>query len=94
MGAVKGKAKKGAMTRPLSPADQADAAALDTAVGMMIGVLEEWDYSRPISSLNRADLRKLATAAVSGFVLEQVKQHENAADAAWDDPIFAVGLVG
>ncbi|WP_313349812.1 hypothetical protein [Paracoccus sp. (in: a-proteobacteria)] len=93
MGVVRAKVKKGAVQRPLSPADQKDTAALDAAVSMMIGILETWDHSRPIASLNRADLRKLAVAACSGFILEQIKQHK-AMDAAWDDPIFAAALVG
>lgn len=49
---------------------------------MMIGVLEAWDYSRPLASLNRADLTKLAAAAVSGFVNERSKHREV---AWWDD---------
>lgn len=85
MGVVKGKAKKGAVTRPLSPADQSDAAALEASIGMMIGVLEAWDYSRPLASLNRADLGKLATAAISGFVI--AKQSEDVSGAWWDDLI-------
>lgn len=74
--------KKEALQRPLPPADQADAAALNAAVTKMIGVLETWDYSRPLSSLNRADLHKLAVAAVSGFVIER-SQHEE--PAWWDE---------
>lgn len=31
--------------------------------------LTGWDYTRPVSSLNRDDLRKLATAAITGWVL-------------------------
>ena len=79
------------MQRPLPPADQADTAALEAAVKMMIGVLETWDYSRPLSSLNRADLHKLAVAAVSGFVIER-SQHQEI--AWWDDPNIAVHIAG
>ena len=76
--------KKGERQLPLSPADQADAAALEAAVSMMIGVLEAWDYSRPLSSLNRADLHKLAVAAVGGFVNERTQHREV---AWWSDLI-------
>lgn len=74
--------KKGVQQHPPSPADQSDAAALEASVSMMIGVLETWNYSRPLSSLNRADLTKLAAAAVSGFVIERSKHGEV---AWWDD---------
>lgn len=85
--------KKGAAQLPPSPADEADNAALDAAVNMMIGVLETWSPSRPLSSLNRADLSKLAVAAISGFVLEQHRQSERIAQS-WDDPIFAAVFAG
>lgn len=53
----------------LSPADQADAAGIDRAVSEMIeNVLNGWDHSRPLGSLTRADLRRLATHAVIGFI--------------------------
>lgn len=83
--------KKEALQRPLPPADQADAAALNAAVTQMIGVLEAWDYSRPLSSLNRADLQKLAVAAVSGFVIER-SQHQEV--AWWDDLNIDVLIAG
>ncbi len=55
---------------PPSPADQADAQGLDRAVEAMIqDVLSGWDHTRPLGSLTRADLRKLATHAVIGFIL-------------------------
>ncbi len=75
MGAVKGKRRvKGPRKRPPSPADEADAQALDRAVERMIqDVLEHWDHSRPIASLNRDDLNKLATAAITGWILERAK---------------------
>lgn len=83
--------KERVQQHPPSPADQADAAALEASVSMMIGVLEAWDYSRPLSSLNRADLRKLAVAAVSGFVTERSK-HEQI--AWWDELNIAVHIAG
>ena len=56
--------------RPPSPADEADALGLDRAVENMIQqVLSGWDHTRPLGSLTRGDLRKLATAAVIGFIL-------------------------
>lgn len=87
------KAKKGAVQRPLSPADQIDSAALDAAVNNMIGILETWDFSRPLASLNRADLRKIAVAAVSGFILEQVSQQKRT-DFQWDDLNIGAAFVG
>ena len=71
MGAVT-KSKKGAQKRPPSAADEADAQALDRAVQAMIeGPLSKWDHTRPLGSLNRADLRKLAIACLTGWVLQR-----------------------
>ena len=71
MGAVT-KRKKGAQSAPPSPADEADAQALDRAVQTMIdGPLSSWDHTRPLGSLNRADLRKLAIACLTGWVLQR-----------------------
>lgn len=64
--------KKGAQKRPPSAADQADALALDHAVQTMIeGPLSNWDHTRPLGSLNRDDLRKLAIACLTGWVLQR-----------------------
>jgi hypothetical protein len=64
--------KKGAPKRALSPADEADAKALDHAVQTMIeGPLSTWDHTRPLGSLNKADLRKLAMACITGWVLQR-----------------------
>jgi hypothetical protein len=69
--------------RPLSPADEADAKALDRAVETMIQqVLSGWDHTRPLGSLTRGDLRKIATASVIGFILGK---HE------WDEQFRASG---
>lgn len=66
------KSKKGAQKRPRSAADQADALALDRAVQAMIeGPLSNWDHTRPLGSLNRDDLRKLAIACLTGWVLQR-----------------------
>lgn len=75
MGAVKRKPKSGGRRkRPPDPHDEADRQALDRAVETMIqNVLTGWDYSRPVSSLNKDDLRKLAKAAVTGWILERAK---------------------
>lgn len=71
MGAVT-KSKKGAQKRPPSAADEADARALDRAVQTMIeGPLGKWDHTRPLNSLNRADLRKLAMASITGWILQK-----------------------
>lgn len=60
--------------RPPSPADQADAQALDRAVETMIQtVLSGWDASRPLASLNRGDLRKIANAAICGWILQRAE---------------------
>lgn len=72
MGNLRPKSKKGAQKRPLSPADEADAKALDRAVQTMIeGPLSKWDHTRPLGSLNRDDLRQLATACLIGWVLQR-----------------------
>lgn len=59
---------------PRNPADDADDRATARAVKMMIeGPLSSWNVSRPISSLNKADLHKLAVAAISGYVLQRAQ---------------------
>lgn len=74
MGAVKG---KGAPKRALTPADEADARCLDRAVQTMIeGPLSGWDHNRPLGSLNREDLRKLAMAACTGFILQRATEEK------------------
>jgi hypothetical protein len=66
------RSKKGAQSAPPSPADQADSLALDLAVQTMIeGPLSKWDHTRPLGSLNRDDLRKLAIACLTGWVLQR-----------------------
>lgn len=82
------------LKRPPSPADQADAQGLDRAVEAMIqNVLSGWDHTRPLGSLNRDDLRKLATHAVIGFILgkhecdAQFKQTGRLTDAEFARPI-------
>ena len=67
-------AKKGTPKRTLSPADEADLKALERAVKTMIeGPLSKWDHTRPLASLNRDDLRKIATAAITGWVLQRAE---------------------
>ncbi len=66
--------RKGAEKRPLSPEDQIDAKALDGAVEWMIDkVLSGMDHTRPLGTLNKGDLRRLAVASVTGFILEKHK---------------------
>jgi hypothetical protein len=61
---------EGAMQRPL--ADYLDDRALTRAVGQMIeDVLSKWDHTRPLGSLNKRDLARLADAAITGWVLER-----------------------
>lgn len=95
MGAVASKKPgRGSAKRPPSPADEADARALDMAVESMIEqVLSGWNHSRPLGSLNRDDLRKLATAAICGFIVEKGRCDEefrasgNLTDAEFAMPI-------
>ena len=69
MGNLTNSRVRGQPKLPPSPADQADAQGLDRAVEAMIqNVLSGWDHTRPLGSLTRADLRKLATHAVIGFI--------------------------
>lgn len=59
---------------PPSAADEADSIALDAAVERIIGdVLSEWDHSRPLRSLNKNDLRRLAAASITGWVLKRAE---------------------
>lgn len=59
---------------PPSPADEADARATDRAVEFMIRSLNEWDHTRPLGSLNKQDLRRLAVAAISGFIVQRAAE--------------------
>lgn len=70
--------KRGAPRKhPPSPADEADARALDRAVETMIrGALSGWDHTRPLGSLNRADLRLLANDAICGWILARAEMAE------------------
>lgn len=69
--------RKGAPKRALSTADEADARCLDRAVQTMIeGPLSGWDHTRPLGSLNREDIRKLAIAACTGFVLQRATEEK------------------
>lgn len=86
--------KKGAQKRPPSPADEADARALDKAVQTMIeGPLSNWDHTRPLGSLNRDDLRKLAIACLTGWVLQRAA-NGCLADTTEADLIFDVASAG
>lgn len=93
MGTVK-RRKKGAQKRPPSAADEADAKALDHAVQTMIeGPLSEWDHTRPLGSLNRDDLRKLATACLVGWIVQRTA-NGCLADSTMDDLISAAEFAG
>lgn len=83
------KRKKGAQSAPPSAADEADAKALDNAVQTMIeGPLSNWDHTRPLGSLNRDDLRKLATACLTGWILQRAANGCHA-DSTMNDLISA-----
>ena len=89
-----GNVKKGAHKRAPSPADEADLKRLDRAVQTMIeGPLSKWDLTRPLGSLNRDDLGKLATAAITGFVLQRAADGCSA-DATPDDLTSFAPLAG
>lgn len=84
---------KETLKRPLSPADEADAKALDRAVETMIqDTLSGWDHTRPLGSLTRADLRKLATAAVIGWILARAEWDEQQRRAQGSDAGFVVPI--
>jgi len=88
---------------PPDPHTEADRQALDAAVESMIErVLTGWDHTRPLGSLNRKDLSRLATAAITGWVLwraasddPQVRQEQSddlmasapSADGSWQSPL-------
>lgn len=59
---------------PPSPADEADRRATERAVEFMIGVLNGWDHTRPLGSLNKNDLRRLGVAAISGFIIQRASE--------------------
>jgi hypothetical protein len=89
MGAVTRK-KKGAQSAPPSAADEADARALENAIQTMIeGPLSKWDHTRPLGSLNRDDLRKLAISCILGWILERTSNGCHA-DSTIEDLISAV----
>lgn len=79
---------------PPSPADKADAQALDRAVETMIqNVLSGWDHTRPLGSLNRDDLGKLAFHAISGWILERAElacHDDQIRDELYSDVAFAL----
>lgn len=86
--------KKGVRKQPPSPADEADARALDRAVQTMIeGPLSNWDHTRPLGSLNRDDLRKLAVACLTGWVLQRTAEGCMAETTESDLTSFAVFAV-
>lgn len=94
MGKLTKKRVGGQPKLPPSPADEADAQGLDRAVEAMIqNVLSGWDHTRPLGSLTRADLRKIATHAVIGFILgkqecdRQFQESGRLTDVAFAKPI-------
>lgn len=83
--------KKGAQKRPPSSADKTDALALEHAVQTMIeGPLSKWDHTRPLGSLNRDDLKKLAQAAIIGWVVKR-SQLSCQADTDPNSPVLFAG---
>jgi len=51
--------------------------------------LSEWDHTRPLGSLNRDDLRRLASAAITGWVLERAEMAAAGNDEIMDELLFA-----
>lgn len=94
MGVVKRQGVRREPKSPPSPADLADAAGLDRAVETMIQeCLSGWNHTRPLGSLTRQDLRRLATFAVMGFILgknqcdQQFQESGRLTDVAFAEPI-------
>lgn len=86
---------KGAQKRPPSPADEADAQAVDYAVQWMIdGKLSEWNHTRSLGSLNKDDLRALASQAIIGWVLARAEQEKAYREAEPCDQTSSVAFVG
>jgi len=75
---------------PPDPHAEADRQALDTAVESMIErVLTGWDHTRPLGSLNRDDLRRLATAAITGWVLWRAESDDPKVKQELSDDVMA-----
>jgi hypothetical protein len=92
MGKVSPQRKRVVAKRPPSPADEAEARALDRAVQTMIdGPLSDWVHTRPLGSLNRDDLRKLAIAAIIGWVLQRSVEGCDPGEADQNSNVFFVG---
>ena len=88
------KRKKGVQKHPPSAADEADAKALDRAVQAMIeGPLSTWDHTRPLGSLNRDDLRKLAIAGLTGWILQRAANGCHA-DSTMENLVSAAEFAG
>lgn len=69
MGAVR---KQKAAEKPPSYADSVEETALDHAVELMIReVLSHLDHTRPIGSMDRRTLRRIAISAISGWIVKR-----------------------
>lgn len=73
---------------------ECDDKALEAAVDAVIrDVLSAWKSDRPLSSLNRSDLRKICVAAICGFIVEksrcddQFRTSGRLSDAGFAEPI-------
>lgn len=94
MARLKPRQKKGVQKHPPSPADEADAQSLDAAVERIIEtVLSEWDHTRPLGSLNKGDLRRIADAAICGWILKRAEMaacgNERLREELISDVLFA-----
>jgi hypothetical protein len=66
--------RKGAALPPPSIHDEIEDAALDAAVNAVIKeVLEKLDYSRPISTLTKRDIRRIAVSSISGWIVRRTE---------------------
>lgn len=66
--------RKGAAAMPPSIHDEIEDSALDAAVNAVIReVLEKLDYSRPISTLTKKDLRRIVVSSISGWIVRRTE---------------------
>jgi hypothetical protein len=61
---------------------------------MIDGQLSEWDHARSLGSLNKDDLRTLASQAITGWVLARAEQEKAYSEAQKCDQISSAPFVG
>jgi len=66
--------KKGAAKLPPSIHDEIEAEAIEAAVSAVIReVLEKMDHAKPIASMTKRDIRKVAISAISGWIVKRTE---------------------